>query len=446
MNRQILRLSIPAILNNITVPLLGLCDTAIAGHLGNTVFLGAMAVGAMMLNIIYWLFGFLRMGTTGMTALAFGAANKKETALILCRALTISILISAVILLLRIPLLRLLLLLVAPESYISETASTYFLICVAGLPAQFIIMSVTGWFIGMQTTLIPMIIALTVNIINILLNIVLAFPCGLGFEGIAYATLTANWIGALLSVIFVLKKNPSIFTGISLKEITAKKHLTRFFAVNSDLFLRSACVMSVSLTMTAVGARLGNIILATNAVLMQFFVFFSYFMDGFAFCGEALTGKYAGEGNIKMLRKSVKYLLIWSAGIATSFLLIYLSASRSIITLLTDDLAVVDYAATISPWIYALPVVTVLAFIYDGFFIGLTLTRRMLIVTFISVAIFYLITFVHPESDSLFSLPDNRILWTAFEVYLFLRGFLLMLQTGKMYQCAERYRNIKRVP
>ncbi len=433
-NKDILKLSLPAIINNITVPLLGLCDTAIAGHLGNSSFLAAMSVAAMMLNVLFWLFGFLRMGTTGITAMCFGASDRNECFRTLYRAFMIAITISLIILLFKAPILNLLLMFVGAESNITELASAYYDICIFGLPAQFIIMVASGWFIGMQTTLIPMFVAITVNIINISLNILLAFSLDFGFKGIAYATLIANWTGAFIMLFLIIKRLKKHSVSITLRQLLEPSPIKRLLSVNSDLFLRSACVMGVSLSVTAFGARMGGCVLATNAVLLQFFTFFSYFMDGFAFAGEALTGKFKGASDLRMLRIAIKNLLVWSACMAVTFFLIYLFFSQKIISLLTDAKDVLEYAPQLKPWILALPPATVLAFIYDGFFIGVTKTRRMLVSTFIAIIAFAAISLIHPWQNPVIALPDNKTLWTAFETYLFFRGFLLMLQTKEIYR------------
>ena len=437
-NKEILRLALPAILNNITVPLLGLSDTAISGHLGHPAYIGAIAVGSMMLSVIFWLCGFLRAGTTGLTANALGAANMTRSRDILRKAFIIAGIISLLVLILQVPLMRLLLLIIAPDETVRLLAETYFLICIWATPAQLGIMVISGWFIGMQNTSIPATVAIGVNVINIALSISLVFGFHIGFAGIAIGTLCANWIGFFSALIFLRHKLRKISTPLPhhsdpLQVVAPHSAYAdnvnwgEFFSVNSNLFVRSACIMGVSLTVTAVGAQMGETILAVNALLMQFFLFFSYFMDGFAFAGEALVGKAKGETSLTSAQSSssihavVKALLQWGAGMAATFFVIYLFGAHWITTLLTDEAPVIAAADSMLPWVMALPPITVAAFLFDGVYIGLTETRTLLVTTLIAASIFFITTFIFGGTHS------NHILWLGFELYLFTRGLLLFI-------------------
>ncbi len=435
LNRQILKLAAPAILNNITVPLLGLCDTAIAGHLGSASYLGAIAIGAMMLNVFFWLSGFLRMGTTGLTARSLGRKRNEECMEVLRKSLIIAAAISILVIIFREPLLNLFLYFTAPDSNVSELASLYFRIGVWGVPAQLAVMAVSGWFIGLQTTVVPMTIAIGTNVINIATSILLAFGLNKGFPGIAYGTLCANWIGAIAALIWarkryvaLQKKSSDAAISLSRDDASTKSAIRKktspesaikwseLFSVNGALFIRSACIMAVTLTVTSVGARLGEITLAANAVIMQFFMFFSYFMDGFAFSGEALAGKYSGAGENGMVKTLLKRLSLWGSGMALIFFLIYSLGARGIVGLLTDSLAVINEAMKYKMWIVLLPPITVAAFIYDGIFVGLTRTKAMMAVTLAGSILFFILLFC-------VNLPiDNNLLWLSFESYLFIRG------------------------
>lgn len=422
-NRQILRLALPAIVNNVTVPLLGLCDTAVAGHLGSASYIGAMAVGAMMLNVIFWLCGFLRMGTSGLTAQAYGARDEAMSRDVLRKSLTIAAALSLLAIAIQSPLLALLLRVIGPDPAVRDLASLYFRICIWGAPAQLGIMAASGWFIGRQNTVVPMGVAIGVNIVNILLSLTLVFGFRLGFTGIAVGTLCAGWTG-LAAILLLVRKNCKDVK--DLNDLTPRSAGTvawgRFFRLNSDLFFRSACIMCVSLAMTSVGARLGETILAANAVIMQFFLFFSYFMDGFAFAGEALVGKAAGAQDRDLLRRSVSGLVRWGAAMAILFFLVYLTGARTITGFLTDNETVREAVADMGIWIMILPPVTVAAFIFDGVFIGLARTRVLLIVTLVASTAFFTLAFLASGPGKL---PGNRLLWLAFETYLLLRGVLL---------------------
>ena len=431
-------LAVPAIVNNITVPLLGLSDTAIAGHLGDASFLAAMSVGAMMLNVIYWLCGFLRMGTTGLSALAYGAGNSGMARDILFKSLIIGTLISVVAIMLRHPVSRLLLNVIAPDETVSGLAASYFGIVIWAAPAQLAVMAISGWFIGLQNTVVPMIIAIGINVVNIVLSVLLVFVWNFGFPGVAIGTLCANWIGVIGAVVFVLNglRRMRLKTtdkgDVHWKPITERSEKVgwgRFFSVNTDLFFRSACIMLVTLTMTSVGARLGETTLAANAVMMQFFLFFSYFMDGLAFAGEALVGKAAGARNYVMLKKSVSRLIVWGGAMALIFLVIYLVGSRPISSMLTDSAEVIQSVLDMKIWLIILPPVTVAAFIFDGVFIGLARTRPLLVTTMIASASFFCICFASGKHGGP---PSNSSLWLAFETYLLLRGVLLAVRYLKL--------------
>ena len=421
MNRQILKLAMPAIVSNVTVPLLGLSDTAISGHLGSAVYIAAISVGSMMIALSFGVLNFLRMGTSGMTAVAYGKNDVEGIKEVFSGSLVLALVLGALLIIFQKPLVALLMYVVGPDADVQELASTYFRICVTGMPALLGTMVVSGWFVGMQSTFWPMVISISVNVLNIAMSFLLVFPLGVGFVGVAYGTLTANCIGLVLALVFARRMAPSSGLWCGWHRILRAELFKRFFSVNSNIFFRSLCVMSVTLSVSAFGARLGSLTLATNAVIVQFFIFFSYFMDGFAFTGEALCGRYYGAGDSSGLRKAVKYLLLWSAGIAVTFFAIYSVGWQEVTGLLTDNVEVRESVARYHVWIQFIPPFAVLAFIYDGFFIGITSTRAMLVATSIAVGVFFLITIPQLKFGSF----SNDVLWTAFLTYLFVRGTIL---------------------
>lgn len=433
-----MRLTVPAVISNITMPLLTLCDTAISGHLGSEVFIGAIAVGAMMFNVVFWLFGFLRMGTTGLSAQCFGAGGLSHSVPVLWRAFLLGVGAGLLIVLFQVPLGGLLMRLLAPQSDVAHLAQQYFDIVILGAPATLGTMALQGWLLGSQTTFLPMLVTVSVNVLNILLSLLCVFPLGMGFAGVPMGTLLATWVGLFLAIFVVFWRLRGYSVRISVRELLDHRQLLAFFRVNADIFFRSACIMATSMTVTAVGARLGALTLATNQVMIQFFIFFSYFMDGFSFTGEALCGRFYGARDVVNLRRSVRLLLIWSAAMAVSFLLVYVSAWRPVTALITDNEAVLANIGNYKYFLFLIPPLSVLAFIYDGFFIGLTQTRRMLCVTFLAAAVFALICFVHPFGEEVISLPDNNILWTAFLSYLFVRGAGLALQSRRAFRLSAQ--------
>lgn len=420
-----MRLAVPAVLTNIAIPLLGLSDTAISGHLGKASYIGAISVGAMMLNVVYWGFGFLRAGTTGLTATRYGAGDRSAAGDVLRKSLLLAAALAIAVLILRHPLLQLMLLITGPEPDVAAYASRYFLLCVWAAPAQLGTMALTGWFIGMQTTVAPMIVSLTTNLLNIALSLLLVFVAGMGFEGVAAGTVAASWAGLLLAAIagrVIWKRSAKT---LPQRGESQPVKLGKFFSVNRDLFLRSLFMIAVSLAVTAIGSRLGTVTLAANAVMMNFFIFFSYFMDGFAFAGEALVGKFSGASDSAGLTRCVRALLIWSVAMATTFFLIYLFWSDAIAALITDNEEVCRAVAGMRLWIILLPPITVAAFIFDGIFIGLTSIRPMLLSTLCGALLF---AGTEAAGTEWHFLPPEDTLWLAFELYLLARGSILGLK------------------
>lgn len=429
LNKNILHLALPAIASNITVPLLGLCDTAITGHLGSETYIAAIAAGSMMLNMLFWLCSFFRMGTTGLAAEAYGENSPRKQLSVLLRASTLALFISLTLVILSKPLSSILLSVINPSPESSMLAVEYFLICIWGAPPLLVMLSVNGWFIGMQNTILPMVISISMNIINVVASLVAVFILHLGFIGVAIGTLLSNWCALILALILLrhfVKGCGFSFRNISLSGIIRTDGFRKFFNVSITLFFRSACIMLVTVAVTSLGARMGDITLAANAIIMQLFLFFSYFIDGFAFAAEALCGKFFGEKDILQLKKTVRALLNWATTVTCLFLIIYGFAANEFISLLTDLPAVRQACADMHLFIFLLPLVSLLAFIFDGVYTGLTATWRMMITTFVAAAVFAVIAFILP---ALLSLPlNNYILWSAFLIYLFIRGCGLAIQ------------------
>ncbi len=423
LDREILRLSVPAIVSNLSVPLLGLSDTTISGHMDSPVYLGAIAIGSMMVNAAFWLFGFLRMGTTGLAAQAYGSGDREKAQAVFTEAFLIAAAIGLVFVVLRSPLCTMLSSLMAPEGEVREAAAEYFLTAILSAPALLATMSVIGWFLGMQTTLWPMVITISVNVCNIALSLIFVFVMDMGFRGVALGTLCANWLGLGLALLLALRFCHWHGLWVSLSVLKRKGELKRFFTVNTDILLRSACIMAVSMAVPAIGARIGGLVLAANAVMMQFFHVFSYFMDGFAFTGEALCGRFAGSGDHKLLRRAVKHLFVWAGSFALLLLLVYSFGARQILDFITSEAEVVAEALRYRWALCLIPVLTTAAFIFDGIFIGLTATRKMLIATSLSAAVFFLVMAIPlPEAGAW---ERNVRLWIAFLSYVTLRGVIL---------------------
>ena len=399
MNRRILAIALPSIVTNITVPLLGLIDITIAGHLGRTEYIGAIAVGAMMFNLIY-----------------YGRGDHPGAASVLLRAASLAAAIAAAILLLQVPLQWLLLSVVAPSPDVEGLARQYFYICVWGAPAMLIDMAIKGWFIGMQDSRTPMLMAIGINVANIAASLLAVYAFDMGFAGIPVGTVIAEYAGMAFGIAVIVRRHGHLLRSAGLRTVVVAAELLRFFGINADIFLRSACLMVVNLFFVSVGARSGDITLAVNALIMQLFTLFSYFMDGFAFSGEALAGRYAGARDRQSLYSCIRHIFAWGAGVAAAFMLAYMAGADIIFGIITDDAAVRAAALQYHWWCVAIPVAGMAGFVWDGVYIGLTATREMLATILVSSAVFFALYFVLPTA------MGNDRLWLAFVAYLAMRG------------------------
>ena len=416
MNRKILQLAIPSIVSNITVPLLGLVDVAIVGHLGSASYIGAIAVGGMLFNMIYWIFGFLRMGTSGMTAQAYGKRDLTEVVRTLLRAVRVGLLISLGLWILQSPILRGAFVLIDATEEVKRWASLYFNICIWGAPAVLGLYGFAGWFIGMQNSRFPMFIAITQNIVNIAASLCFVFVLGMKVEGVALGTLIAQYAGLFMAFALWLKYYGRLKAYIDWDGLWDGEAMRRFFSVNSDIFFRTLCLVAVTTFFTSTGARQGDVILAVNTLLMQLFTLFSYIMDGFAYAGEALAGRFIGAKNDVGLRKCIRLLFLWGIGLSLSFTILYAFLGRDFLGLLTNDTSVIKASGDYFYWVLAIPLCGFSAFLWDGIFIGATATRQMLCSMLVASATFFIIYYLFYRS------MGNHALWMAFLGYLSLRG------------------------
>ncbi len=415
-DKQILRIAIPSIVTNITVPLLGLVDVGIVGHIGNAAYIGAIAVGTTIFNIIYWMFGFLRMGTGGLTSQAYGKRDFHEIVLLLARSLTIALGVAAIMLILQKLLFVAAVDFIAPSSETAQLVAIYFNICVWGIPAMLCLYSLTGWFIGMQNTKIPMFVSITQNIVNIVASMFLVFGMGMKIDGVATGTVIAQYAGLIMALTFLLWRYGRLRKYFDSKKLFCRKALMQFFKVNRDIFIRTLFFISVNLYFTHVGAVQGDVILAVNTLLLQMFTIFSYVMDGFAYAAEALSGKFYGAQNRPALDAIIRRLFGWGLAMAVIFTVVYVSGGRSFLSLLTSDDVVLDASAEYFVWAVLIPVAGIAAFIWDGIFIGITETAGMLLSSMIAAIIFFVIYTV--ASPYIY----NHALWMAFIAFLAARG------------------------
>lgn len=428
-DRQILDIALPAIVTNITVPLLGLVDTAIVGHMGAAAYIGAISVGSMIFNLVYWVFGFLRMGTSGMTAQARGRRDLSEAARLLVRSAMVALLVSAALLLLQGPLCELMLWLIGPTADVRPLAATYFYIVVWGAPAVLGLYALSGWFIGMQNTRMPMVVSIVQNVVNVVASLTAVYGLHLKVEGVAMGTVVAQYAGLLVGVALLWRYYVwqvrgerrmvrAWFRWQHMAQAPVFSQLSAFLRVNRDIFLRTLFLVAVNLYFTSVGARQGATILAVNTLLMQLYLLFSYIMDGFAYAGEALGGRYWGAHDVQAYRDVVRRLFVWGGGVTVLFTVVYVVGGVPFLRLLTDEPGVVEASRSYVWWAYLVPVAGVTAFIWDGIFIGTTQTRGMLVSSVMAAVVFF--------AGVLLLLPkiENHGLWLSMILYLLMRGLV----------------------
>jgi len=425
MNRRILRLALPSIITNITVPLLGMVDVAIVGHIGNASYIAAIALATMVFNLIYWSFGFLRMGTSGLTAQAYGAKDETEYLRILVRAMTIALMIAIVLIALQLPIGFLCKKLIHSSPQTISLTLTYFYIRIWAAPATLGLYSLKGWFIGMQNAKTPMWIAIMLNIVNIVASLICVYVFHLGIAGVAIGTVIAQYCGLLLGIVLWFHHYGYLRHKIRIKESLNLHEMMRFFKINSDIFLRSLCLTGVFTFIPYISANMGDEVLAANTLLMQLFTLLSYIMDGFAYAGESLVGRYIGAKDSNSLHTAVRNLLRWGLWLALAFTLLYATCGKWILLILTNDTAVIQTAMKYIVWTVLVPLTGFAAFIYDGIYIGATASKAMRNIIFAATAAFFILYFI------LYKILGNNGLWISFLIFLTLRGLLMKLAEKK---------------
>lgn len=418
MNRDILRLTIPNIISNITVPLLGMVDLYIVGHLDSEYYIGGIALATIIFNFIYWNFSFLRMGTSGFTAQAYGAENKKEQANILLRSLTVAFIFGFLIVILQSLILYVGFIFVDAGETVKLYASHYFRIYIWAAPAILGTYALNGWYVGMQNAKVPMFIAIGVNIINIGLSFAFVYGLKMKIEGVALASVCAQYSGLISSLIICNFKYKNLKQYLELKALKNIKAYYPFFKVNANIFIRTLALVAVTTFFMSASAKAGDDILAVNALLMQLFILFSYMMDGFAYAAEALTGKYIGANNRPKLKVLVKYLFMWGIIIASLFTLIYGLFTDQILGFLTNKTNIVALSRDYQFWVLLIPLASFSAFLWDGVFVGATASRQMRNSMLVACGAFFGLYFAFSSQYA------NNILWLSFIVYLALRGVM----------------------
>ncbi len=449
-NREILRLALPSILANITIPLVGMVDISVAGHMkdtGSATLIGGITIGTTLFDLLYWNFGFLRAGTGGLTAQSFGKGDKRRCAEMLLRGLYLSLIISAILIAVQWLFLQFAFLFIDCSVDVRLLASRYFKIRIWAAPATLGLMVFKGWFIGMQDSFSSMVVDLVVTGMNIACSIILAMGIGswrgMGFDGIAAGTVVAQYFGLLVALLFVRLRYIEIVRHIKIKEIRSvlKSSERKVFArMNTNLVIRSACFIAIYIGYTVISAAYGDLMLASASIMMKLLMLFSFFTDGFAYAGEALAGKYIGARDHERLSTSIKWVFAWSVSIAVLFIGVYYGAGVPMLRLFTKDIEVVEACSQFLPWLILMPLFGVVAFTWDGIFIGAMATKLIRNTMIWSVVAFFTVWNI-----GLYLLRSRGYDTDVNSIHLLLAAYFSHLATRSIYQTI-RYRKVQMIP
>ena len=433
LNREILRLAVPSILANITIPLVGIVDTAIVGHLSDAAAIGGIAIGTMLFDLLYWNFGFLRIGTSGLAAQAYGAGRKDECRKILVQSLTLALLATLFVWAIQWFFVNAVLAVVPCSEEAALIAREYFYVRIWAAPATLMLFTFKGWFIGMQDTKSPMATDILVNAVNMAASYYMAVYVGQGVIGVAYGTIIAQYSGLFLAVAIMVLRYGIIHIGT--REILAAMkwpELKRMMSLNGNLFIRSLCFMVVYVGFSALMSQYGDVELAIGSIIMKLFMFFSFFVDGFAYAGEALVGKAFGEQSAisyqqSDIRKIIRLLFNWSIGVGLFFTAVYAVWGDESIAIMTSDSEVLAAAKPYMGWLIAMPIVSALAFMWDGVYVGATAgvqIRNAMIWAAVAFVAGYLATFTW---------LGPQALYLAYFAHLIARVVYLTIERKKIY-------------
>lgn len=426
LNRSIIRLAIPNIISNITVPLLGLVDMILMGHQDSIAYIGAIGLGGTIFSVMYSFFSFMRAGTTGFTAQAYGAKDETEISYSFYRSISIALIATILVLALQSPIEWISMKLLNGSDEVLQHTAQYFRVRIWAAPAVLCLYAFNGWYIGLQNTTIPMTIAILINVVNIALSILFVNGMGMGVQGVALGTVVAQYCGLLTALTFLFTKYRKYLIPIKKEVLLQRDKLRRFFKVNTDFMIRSILLILSIAYFTNQSAKLGDDILAVNMILMQFFYIFSYFTDGFAYAGEALVGRFTGARDLAHLKKTVKYLLIWGVCLSLPFTLLYWAFPDTFIHLISDQPEVAQQAQPYHLYMILIPIITFAAFLWDGIYIGATAASSIRNTMIIASLVVFL-----PTNLILMPKFGNHGLWIAFLLFMVARGLTMTLMARK---------------
>lgn len=423
-NSQIFRLTIPNIISNFSIPLLGVVDTALMGRMETDHYLGAVGIGGTIFSFIYWGFGFIRMASTGLAAQAYGQNDRTECGLLLQRSISIGIILSLFLLIFQWLLADISFVLIKTGSEVETLARTYFHIRILAAPATLCLHAFHGVFLGLQNAKYPMILTILVNLINVILNIVFVRKLGMKVEGVALATVIAQYVGLIIAIVLCYHRYRDLFTTWNLKIVLAISKLKRFLVISGDIFIRTLCLVFSFSFFTAKSAGFGDTVLAINTILLQYINLMSYTIDGFAFAAESIIGKYKGAGDIQNLRRTTSRIFLWSFLFGGAVMMVFLLFGEQLLHLFTDQVNLIESAKPYLVWIIIAPVVNVAAYIWDGIYLGATVTKPLRNTMIVSMLLFI-------SAVYLLLSYENHGLWCALTLLLVIRGVVLTLLAPK---------------
>ncbi len=407
------------VLSNLSVPLLGIVDTAVMGHLDHAYYMGAVAIGSLIFSFVFWGFGFLRMGTTGLVAQSLGANDYNESYAVLLRGCLVALVLAITLLLLQPLIAWLSFSVIKTSAEVEFHARIYFDIRIWSAPATLITYVIVGWFLGRQNARVPLLITLLVNIVNILLDLLFVVGLGMTIEGVAWASVIADYSGLGLAIYLTWRLLKRGHYRYSKDQLLKRRAMAKMFTINHTIFVRTLCLLFTFAFFTAKGAEFGDTILAVNALLLNFQTLMAYVLDSFAHAAEALVGHDIGAQNNASLHRTVTAIMLWSLGFAGLFSLAYWLGGSLMIAAMSDIETVRQHAHEYLPWLILLPLISVWSFAYDGIFIGATRTRAMRDTMLISTFLVFI------PAWYFFQFLDNHGLWLALTLFLAARGLTL---------------------
>lgn len=415
MNKEILRLAVPNILSNISIPLISTVDTILMGHL-SSIHLGAVGVGAMIFNFVYWNFGFLRMGTTGITAQAFGEQSSDKILDTLLRASFTALGIALILIVFAIPICNSSLWAMNIGIEQEDLVKEYFFIRLAAAPASLLIYVISGWYFGLQDAITPLKMTLAVNISNILISIVLVKYMNMGLRGVAWGTVVAQYIGVFVALGFLFTKYKHYFNHLVWSRLWNRVDFLGFLNINRDIFLRTIFLATAFFFFHSQSAKDGALFLAVNVILIQLINWMSYGVDGFAFAAESMVGKYVGAKDAFNVRRSIKYAMYWGLALAVVYSAVYGFFYQPIIEVFNKEVEVWELASSFRWLVVLLPIIAFACYMWDGIFVGMTASKSMRNSMFFAFILYIGLYYALEDIFPIYAI------WIALFVFLFSRG------------------------